>query len=215
MAYDSDTGFSCGPCPDGFSGNGTMCDSDIKCRDEPCFPGRLYSSICFHISNIYYVVLLRKSSLQYLEPVFPLSSLLCSVGVECTDTIMGPVCGVCPDGYTGDGTKNNCTETCALDPCFTDVTCSDTVTGPECGPCPAGFEGDGIECLDIDEVGNIPPIFTVLIILLALICVCCLLNYPTICLTYRYVIMLMGITAYVYNSGCCLLFTVCDGRAVR
>lgn len=73
-------------------------------------------------------------------------------GVGCTDTLLGPVCGPCPDGYVGDGSKENCTETCTLDPCFSSVVCTDTTSGPVCGPCPAGYEGDGTDCLDIDEV---------------------------------------------------------------
>ena len=70
----------------------------------------------------------------------------------CTDTIFGPECGPCPAGYSGDGKKNNCTVTCALDVCFEGVECTDTPTGPVCGSCPVGYQGNGKECIDIDEV---------------------------------------------------------------
>ena len=73
-------------------------------------------------------------------------------GVECTDTMFGLECGPCPYGNSGNGTKNNCIETCELDPCYEGVRCTDTNTGPVCGDCPVGWQGDGIECIDIDEV---------------------------------------------------------------
>lgn len=96
------------------------------------------------------------SFISQFTPSYSIISLqrLRYVGVECTDTIFGPECGPCPWGYVGDGTSNNCTETCLLDPCFASVGCTDTPTGPECGSCPPGYEGDGIECMDVNEVST-------------------------------------------------------------
>ena len=42
MYHIVDTGYVCGDCPPGFSGDGETCDSDIKCIDEPCFPGKYF-----------------------------------------------------------------------------------------------------------------------------------------------------------------------------
>ena len=42
-----------------------------------------------------------------------------SLGVTCTDTPNGPVCGSCPDGYKGDGRRCELIDTCAtLRPCY-------------------------------------------------------------------------------------------------
>ena len=80
----------------------------------------------------------------------------CYPGVSCRDSDDGPICGPCPPGYQGDGTRNGCrrvTRGCNTDPCFRGVPCRDTESGFECGECPVGFEGDGISCIDINEVG--------------------------------------------------------------
>jgi len=88
-------------------------------------------------------------------PWSPSYSTILILGVACTDTIFGPECGPCPDGWVGDGTKDNCTETCQTDPCFPGVECLDGPVGPICGLCPAGYQGNGAECIDIDEVGHL------------------------------------------------------------
>ena len=48
--------------------------------------------------------------------------ITCFMGVECTDVMapgVGATCGVCPDGYLGDGDK--CEGRC-MSTCFADLT---------------------------------------------------------------------------------------------
>ncbi|XP_067934643.1 cartilage oligomeric matrix protein-like [Watersipora subatra] len=149
------TGYTCGNCPAGMTGDGVDCQPLITCLDEPCFP----TVECTDTDTGYVCGPCPKgfqgngthcvSDVTCIdEPCFMLTEDIRSL---CTDTIFGPECGPCPPGYSGDGTKNNCTATCALDPCFFGVECTDTPTGPVCGTCPIGFQGNGEECIDINE----------------------------------------------------------------
>lgn len=75
----------------------------------------------------------------------------CYAGVPCFETTNGAVCGPCPTGLTGNGTRSGCQTVvsrarrlrCSDGPCFTEVTCRDTADGFVCGPCPDGYSGDG------------------------------------------------------------------------
>lgn len=57
LLHVSDTGYQCGECPLGFSGDGEECDSDIKCVDEPCFPS-MYKTQYYIILFIHYSMIL-------------------------------------------------------------------------------------------------------------------------------------------------------------
>ena len=35
----SSTGFACGPCPPGYTGDGVRCVRKITCDEQPCFEG--------------------------------------------------------------------------------------------------------------------------------------------------------------------------------
>ncbi|GBN61701.1 hypothetical protein AVEN_127681-1, partial [Araneus ventricosus] len=37
--YDSESGFRCGACPLGYTGDGIVCKPLDKCADNPCSPG--------------------------------------------------------------------------------------------------------------------------------------------------------------------------------
>ncbi|KAH0627995.1 hypothetical protein JD844_008634 [Phrynosoma platyrhinos] len=39
LCTDTADGFQCGPCPEGFTGNGIVCTDIDECRYNPCFPG--------------------------------------------------------------------------------------------------------------------------------------------------------------------------------
>ena len=72
----------------------------------------------------------------------------------CTDTINGPVCDACPDGFSGDGETCSDVDECATDNggCDSLALCMNESGGFTCGACPAGYEGDGESgCSDIDE----------------------------------------------------------------
>lgn len=36
---DTPEGPRCGPCPEGYVGDGVNCTKRITCREQPCFPG--------------------------------------------------------------------------------------------------------------------------------------------------------------------------------
>ena len=67
MYHIVDTGYVCGDCPPGFSGDGETCDSDIKCIDEPCFPGKYFQKIVVFRGK-YNVMFIYVRALDWLRP---------------------------------------------------------------------------------------------------------------------------------------------------
>ena len=92
----------------------------------------------------------------------------CYRSVPCFDTPTGPVCGQCPSGLTGNGTRSGCQSVvyrarrlrCFDGPCFMAGACRDTVDGFECGPCPEGYIGDGTArgCHRVLEARSVSPV---------------------------------------------------------
>ena len=78
----------------------------------------------------------------------------CFKGVTCFESKLekkGYYCGVCPDGYAGDGEVCGDIDACLDKPCAPDVKCFDhvppaNVKGFTCGKCPVGLIGDGKIC---------------------------------------------------------------------
>lgn len=72
----------------------------------------------------------------------------CFPGVPCEDTLKGPQCGTCPQGYIGNGRScEPMISSCASNPCFRGVPCHDIPNGYQCGSCPAGYVGNGKNCI--------------------------------------------------------------------
>ncbi|KAK3283827.1 hypothetical protein CYMTET_8493 [Cymbomonas tetramitiformis] len=119
---NSPGGYSCGPCPDGYRGDGVTCNKPTtSCSDNNggCYTNGNMLAECFD----------RDADGFFVDPY----------------------CGACPTGYDGDGITCVDTPGCFPYACFVgeqfSVQCLDVAapgTGFQCADCPSGYLGDGL-----------------------------------------------------------------------
>jgi hypothetical protein len=147
--------YTCGTCPEGYSGDGRICSDIDECQASPCdprtqcsnTPGSYLCGACpagFAGNGHTGCVDIDECTEGSDE---------CSSLVTCGNTNGAYDCSPCPAGYQGDGRVCSDQDECAdgTHQCDALVVCTNTVGSYVCGPCPAGFAGDGRTCTDVDE----------------------------------------------------------------
>ncbi|XP_075980921.1 thrombospondin [Anticarsia gemmatalis] len=156
-----DGSFRCGPCPEGFHGNGEKCYR-ISCQQNTCFQG---------------VQCQETASGPHCGPC-PAGyhgngrqcQHVCETHRPCDKRQCSPIasspyyqCQGCPDGFEWNGYSCVDIDECDLiRPCDEVVSCRNEEGGFVCGPCPPGYEGSSgwrgsgnerrrEQCVDIDE----------------------------------------------------------------
>ncbi|KAM9353557.1 von Willebrand factor D and EGF domain-containing protein [Symphorus nematophorus] len=158
-------------CLDGFKGE--RCEVNIDdCKPNPCRLGR-----CIDGPNSFSCICPPgMTGRTCREDIDECVSQPCFPGVGCNNTLGSFICGVCPQGYSGDG--KNCARNqdflvkeavttparvpqvslrpkpsgpslCSRRPCHPGVQCFESIhvsAGFVCGPCPPGLHGNGRTC---------------------------------------------------------------------
>ncbi|XP_028281558.1 von Willebrand factor D and EGF domain-containing protein [Parambassis ranga] len=157
-------------CRDGFRGE--RCEVDVDdCKPNPCRLGR-----CIDGPNSFSCICPPgMTGRTCREDIDECISQPCFPGVGCNNTLGSFVCGLCPQGYSGDG--QNCKRItdseghavttparvpqvllrpkppgpspCSRGPCYPGVQCFESIhvsAGFVCGPCPPGLHGNGQTC---------------------------------------------------------------------
>ncbi|MEE6458487.1 hypothetical protein FKM82_000305 [Ascaphus truei] len=172
---ETETGFQCGPCPEGYSGNGVICTDVDECRFNPCFPGVR----CINTSPGYKCeacppgytgatvqgigVAYAKQNKQVCADVNECENGRnggCVLNSVCINTMGSFRCGPCKPGHVGDQIKGCKSEqSCrirGLNPCHASAQCIEERGGDITCVCSVGWAGDGYSCAKDTDIDGYP-----------------------------------------------------------
>uniref|UniRef100_H3A0V4 Cartilage oligomeric matrix protein n=1 Tax=Latimeria chalumnae TaxID=7897 RepID=H3A0V4_LATCH len=172
---EMEDGFKCGPCPSGFTGNGTHCSDIDECAMNPCFPGvRCINTVsgfrCDSCPPGYTGPQLEGSGLSFAR----LNRQMCTDVNECwngrSDCVPNSVCmntqgsyrcGPCKSGFIGDQTVGCRTaeRTCQNgepNRCDINAECIVERDGTTSCMCGIGWAGNGFICGKDTDIDGFP-----------------------------------------------------------
>uniref|UniRef100_A0A6I8NS39 Thrombospondin 4 n=1 Tax=Ornithorhynchus anatinus TaxID=9258 RepID=A0A6I8NS39_ORNAN len=169
---DTRDGFQCGPCPEGYTGNGVVCDDVDECAFGPCFPGVRCVNLAPGFRCDPCPAGFTGPSLQGLGAASARTNKQVCADVDecrignggcvpdslCTNTLGSYRCGPCKRGFAGDQARGcRAQRSCSppeLNPCHRSARCSEDRQGEVTCVCGVGWAGDGFVCgrdVDIDS----------------------------------------------------------------
>ncbi|XP_037536395.1 thrombospondin-4a [Nematolebias whitei] len=166
-------GFTCAPCPHGFTGDGVHCDDVDECKFNPCFPGVRCENtapgfLCERCPlgytgpeitgvGVSYAKSHKQVCLDLDECVGPPENGGCTANSHCYNTVGSFRCGECKTGFTGDQVGGcHGTRLCPNgqpNPCDINGVCIVERDGSISCVCGIGWAGNGYVCgkdTDID-----------------------------------------------------------------
>ncbi|KAM8961931.1 thrombospondin-4 isoform 1-T1 [Pelodytes ibericus] len=166
------SGFECGPCPAGYTGNGIICVDIDECRFNPCFPGvRCVNNSpgfrCEACPPGYMGTSIQGVGITYDKQVCTDINECengrnggCVVNSLCTNTMGSYRCGPCKAGYVGDQAKGCKPEkSCrisGLNPCHSSAQCIEEKGGEILCVCSVGWAGNGYICGKDTDIDGYP-----------------------------------------------------------
>ncbi|XP_013923011.1 PREDICTED: thrombospondin-4-like, partial [Thamnophis sirtalis] len=169
---DTTDGYQCGPCPEGFTGDGIICTDIDECQYKPCFPGVQCVNMapgfrCEACPPGYIGQIIQGMGINFaknnkqacldIDECQRIANGGCVPNSKCINTMGSYHCGACKPGFTGDQVRGCKAErSCrnrVLNPCSIHAHCSEIRQGDILCVCGIGWAGDGFLCgkdVDID-----------------------------------------------------------------
>ncbi|MBN3301082.1 TSP4B protein, partial [Amia calva] len=168
-------GFDCGPCPDGYTGDGYSCDDVDECQFNPCYPGvqcvntapgfrcekcplGFTGSIIQGVGEIYAKT--HKQTCIDVDECKGRNNGGCTANSICLNTPGSFRCGGCVSGYTGDQVRGcqpekSCSSS-LTNPCNVNAQCFVERDGSVSCTCGIGWAGNGYMCGKDTDIDGYP-----------------------------------------------------------
>ncbi|XP_063309646.1 thrombospondin-4 [Pelobates fuscus] len=168
---ETSTGYQCGPCPNGYTGNGIICTDIDECRSNPCLPGvrcinttpGFKCEACPPGTKLTIVQGVGKQNKQACEDIDECQTRNnggCVANSICVNTLGSYVCGPCKAGYVGDQKKGCKRESSCRsegsNPCHASAQCIEEKGGVVICVCNVGWAGDGYMCGKDTDIDGYP-----------------------------------------------------------
>uniref|UniRef100_A0A8C8MGV7 Thrombospondin 4a n=1 Tax=Oncorhynchus tshawytscha TaxID=74940 RepID=A0A8C8MGV7_ONCTS len=175
MCIETEEGVECGPCPDGYTGDGFSCDDVDECQFNPCFPGVKcvntapgfrcdacplgYSGLAVEGVGVVYAQT-NKQVCDDIDECKEPNNGQCTANSLCHNSAGSYVCGGCKTGYTGDQAKGCKPErSCGnslTNPCDVNAQCIQERDGSITCQCGIGWAGNGYLCGKDTDIDGYP-----------------------------------------------------------
>ncbi|KAJ7986974.1 hypothetical protein DPEC_G00333930 [Dallia pectoralis] len=175
MCIETNEGVECGPCPDGYTGDGFSCDDVDECQFNPCFPGVNcvnlapgfrceacplgYTGVAVEGVGVVYAQTNKQVCNDIDECKAP-NNGGCTSNSICQNSAGSYVCGGCKTGYTGDQEKGcepdrSCGNS-LTNPCDINARCIHERDGSISCQCGVGWAGNGYLCGKDTDIDGYP-----------------------------------------------------------
>uniref|UniRef100_A0A672UZP7 Cartilage oligomeric matrix protein n=1 Tax=Strigops habroptila TaxID=2489341 RepID=A0A672UZP7_STRHB len=174
---ETGTGFRCGPCPPGYSGNGTHCTDINECNANPCFPkvqcintspgfrcdpcppgftGQMVEGVGLAYARA------NKQVCTDINECETGAARNCVPNSICINTRGSYKCGACKPGFVGDqvsGCRSQSVRRCPngeISPCHEKAECIVERDGSLSCACLVGWAGNGYVCGKDTDIDGVP-----------------------------------------------------------
>uniref|UniRef100_A0A672RPK7 Thrombospondin-4-B n=1 Tax=Sinocyclocheilus grahami TaxID=75366 RepID=A0A672RPK7_SINGR len=175
MCIETAEGVECGPCPDGYTGDGYSCDDVNECQFNPCFPGVRCVNMApgFRCEacplgftgkplegvGVAYAQT-HKQACDDIDECKGPDNGGCTPNSICVNSVGSYQCGRCKTGFTGDQIRGCKPEkSCGnrlQNPCDPNAKCIEERDGTITCQCGIGWAGNGYLCGKDTDIDGYP-----------------------------------------------------------
>uniref|UniRef100_A0A8K9UXA2 Thrombospondin 4a n=1 Tax=Oncorhynchus mykiss TaxID=8022 RepID=A0A8K9UXA2_ONCMY len=175
MCMETEEGVECGPCPDGYTGDGFSCDDVDECQFNPCFAGVKcvntapgfrcdtcplgYTGLAVEGVGVVYAQT-NKQVCDDIDECKGPNNGGCTADSLCHNSAGSYVCGGCKTGYIGGQVKGCKPErSCGnsrTNPCDVNAQCIQERDGSITCQCGIGWAGNGYLCGKDTDIDGYP-----------------------------------------------------------